>query len=134
MNNKELVSTYFERAFVKHDLDAAAKLVSDDYSIHGPFQTGSQKGPSAFKGAHSLYLRAMRDHTAKIDDQIAEGDKVVTRWTASGCQIKDLPGIPDKGKCFKIGGVTIYRVSDGKIAEEWGNWDTADFARQLGAV
>jgi predicted ester cyclase len=75
----------------------------------------------------------MRDHVAHIDDQIAEGDKVVTRWTASGCQIKDLPGIPDKGKCFKIGGITIDRVSDGKIVEEWVNWDTADFARQLGA-
>jgi steroid delta-isomerase-like uncharacterized protein len=134
MNNKELVRTYFERAFVKHDLDAAAKLVSDDYRIHGPYQTGSQTGPGASKVAHGRYLRAWRDHKAKIEDQIAEGDKVVTRWTASGCQIGDLPGIPHKGKCFKIEGVYIYRVSGGKIAEEWGSWDTADFARQCGSV
>lgn len=133
MNNKELIRAYFQRAFVEHDLDTAAQLGSKDYRLHGPMQTESSTGPGAFKEGHGLYLRAMRDHVAAIDDQIAEGDKVVTRWTASGCQIKDLPGIPDKGKCFEIGGITIHRVSDGKIAEEWVNWDTADFARQLGA-
>jgi steroid delta-isomerase-like uncharacterized protein len=133
MNNKELIRKHFEKAFVRNDLDAAAKFISDDYRIHGPFQTGSQTGPGAFKEAQGRYLRAMRDHAATIDDQIAEGDKVVTRWTATGCQTRDMPGIPDKGKCFKVGGITISRVSDGKIAEEWIEWDTADFAKQLGA-
>jgi steroid delta-isomerase-like uncharacterized protein len=133
MNNKELIRKHFETAFVHNDLDTASKFVSDDYRLHGPFRTGSQTGPGAFKEAQGVYLRAMRDHSATIDDQIAEGDRVVTRWTASGCQTRDLPGIPDKGKCFKVGGITISRVSDGKIAEEWIEWDTADFARQLGA-
>jgi steroid delta-isomerase-like uncharacterized protein len=133
MKNKELRRTHFETAYVHHDLDAAAKFISDDYRLHGPFRTSSQKGPGAFKEAQGDYLRAMRDHSATIDDQFAEGDKVVTRWTATGCQTKDMPGIPDKGKCFKIDGITISRVSEGKIAEEWTEWDTADFARQLGA-
>ena len=87
MDNKELIRTYFERAFVKHDLDAAAQLVSEDYRLHGPMRADSLHGPGAFKEGHGLFLRAMRDHVAHIDDQIAEGDKVVTRWTASGCQI-----------------------------------------------
>jgi steroid delta-isomerase-like uncharacterized protein len=132
MNNKELIRTHFEKAFVHNDLDAAAKFISDDYRIHGPFRTGSQRGAAAFKEAQGDYMHAMRDHSATIDDQIVEGDKVVTRWTASGCQTGDMPGIPNKGKCFKVGGITISRVSDGKIAEEWIEWDTADFARQLG--
>lgn len=132
-DNKELVRTYFERAFVQNDLDAAAELISDDYCLHDPTRPGFRGGVDAFKEAQGVYLRAIRDHSLTIDDQIAEGDRVVTRWTASGCQTKDLPGIPDKGACFKIGGITISRVSNGKIVEEWQDWDDKGLARQLGS-
>jgi steroid delta-isomerase-like uncharacterized protein len=132
-DNKELVRTYFERAFVQNDLDAAAELISDDYCLHDPTRPDFRGGVDAFKEAQGVYLRAIRNHSLTIDDQIAEGDRVVTRWTASGCQTKDLPGIPDKGACFKIGGITISRVSNGKIVEEWQDWDDKGLARQLGS-
>ncbi len=132
-DNKKLVRTFFERAFVRNDLDAAAELISDDYCLHDPTRPEFRGGIDAFKKAQEVYLRAIRDHSLIINDQIAEGDKVVTRWTASGCQEKDLPGIPDKGACFKIGGITISRVSNGKIVEEWQDWDAAGLAKQLGS-
>ncbi|MFZ5868700.1 MAG: ester cyclase [Thermodesulfobacteriota bacterium] len=131
--NKELVRTFFERAFVQHDLDSAAELISDDYCLHDPARPDFRGGIDAFKEVQGVYLRAIRGHAATIDDQFAEGDRVVTRWTASGCQTDDLPGIPNKGGCFKIGGITISRVLDGKIVEEWQDWDTLGLARQLGS-
>jgi hypothetical protein len=74
-------------------------------------------GVDAFKEMMSECMEGSRDESFVIDDIIAESDRVVTRWTASGCQTKDLPGIPNQGKCFKIGGISISRVSDGKISE-----------------
>jgi steroid delta-isomerase-like uncharacterized protein len=133
MDNKEVVRTVFERAYIKHDLDAAAELISSDYCLHDPTRPDFRGGVEAFKEAQEVYLRSMRGHSLNINDQIAEGDKVVTRWTASGCQSEDLPGIPNKGECFKIGGITISRVSDGKIVEEWQDWDASGLARQLGS-
>jgi predicted ester cyclase len=91
-------------------------------------------GVGAYKEAQGRYLKAIRDHRAIIDDLIAEGDRVVTRWTATGVQNADLPGIPDKGGCFKITGITISRVSNGKITEEWQDWDALGLAKQLGAA
>jgi len=132
--NKQLVRTYFERAFVQHDLDSAAELISKDYCLHDPTRPAFRGGIEGFKAAHEVYLQAVRDHSLTINDQFGEGDRVVTRWTATGCQAKDLPGIPDKGACFKIGGITISRVSDGKIVEEWQDWDVGGLARQLGSV
>jgi steroid delta-isomerase-like uncharacterized protein len=133
MDNKQLVRTFFKKAFVQHDLDAAAEFISDNYCLHDPTRPDFRGGVDAFKEAQGVYLEAIHGHTATIDDQIAEGDRVVTRWTATGCQTKDLPGIPDKGECFKIGGITISRLSDGKIVEEWQDWDDRGLARQLGA-
>ncbi len=132
VDNKALVRTYLERAFVQHDLDAAAELISEDYCLHDPVRPDFSGGRESFKAVHKVYLNGVRDHSFTINDQIAEGDRVVTRWTVTGCQTKDLPGIPSKGECFKIGGITISRVSDGHIVEEWQDWDNLGLAKQLG--
>jgi steroid delta-isomerase-like uncharacterized protein len=132
--NKELVRTYFEKAFVQKDLDSAADLITEDYCLHDPTRPGFSGGRESFKAVHKVYLQGTRDHSFTIKDQIAEGDRVVTRWTVAGCQVKDLPDIPSKGECFNIGGITISRVSDGNIVEEWQDWDNLGLARQLGTA
>jgi steroid delta-isomerase-like uncharacterized protein len=134
MDNKELVRVFHERAFVQHDLDAAAELVSENYCVHDPAMPGFEGGREAFKKMCGEGMEGMRDFSVTINDQIAEGDRVATRWTMSGCQTKDFPGIPNKGECFKIGGITISKVTDGKIVEEWTDWDDQGFARQLGSA
>jgi steroid delta-isomerase-like uncharacterized protein len=133
-DNKELVRTFLEKAFVRHDLDSAADLISEDYCLHDPTRPSFSGGRESFKAVHKVYLQSIRDHSFTINYQMAEGDRVATRWTVTGCQEKDLPGIASKGKCFKIGGITISRVSDGKIVEEWQDWDNLGLARQLGSA
>jgi steroid delta-isomerase-like uncharacterized protein len=133
MDNKELVRSCFEKACVQHDLDAAYELVSEDYISHDPTNPDFAGGREAHKEMCKSFGDAMKDTHCTIEDQIAEGDRVVTRWTFSGCQTKDLPGIPSKGKCFNVSGITISRVADGKIAEEWVNMDALGMREQLGA-
>jgi steroid delta-isomerase-like uncharacterized protein len=130
--NKQLVRTFYETAYIEHDMDAAGEMLSNDYRLHDPMRPDFGQGVDAFKQAQWGYIGAMQDHTITIDDQFGESDRVVTRWTATGTQKDDLPGIPNHGKCFKVSGITISRVSDGKITEEWNIWDAAGLAGQLG--
>jgi steroid delta-isomerase-like uncharacterized protein len=132
-DNKKLVRSFFEKAFVQHDLEAAAEFLTHDYCLHDPTRPDFTGGIEAFKEAQGMYLEAISNHHLTINDQIAEGDRVVTRWQVTGAQSKDLPGIPNRGKSFKIGGITISRVSDGHIAEEWQDWDDAGLRQQLSA-
>jgi predicted ester cyclase len=69
-----------------------------------------------------------------IEDQIAEGDKVVTRWSTSAVHTGNLMGIPASGKPGMVSGITISRVAGGRIAEEWTNWDQVGMLQQIGAI
>src|SRR5690349_16125661 len=103
--NKQLVRTFFQRAFVEHDLDAAAQLVTSDYNLHDAMRPHFEGGPAAFIRAQRAYEEAITNHHLIVDDQVAEGDRVVTRWTVTGTQRADLPGIPNRGKSFRVAGI-----------------------------
>jgi len=134
MDNTELVRSFFERSCVQHDMDGESEFISEDYVLHDPSNPEFHGGREAFKNMGSACLEAIRDQHCTIEDQVAEGDRVATRWTVSGCQIKDLPGIPSKGQCFNVSGITISRISGGKIVEQWQNSDELAVRRQLGAA
>jgi predicted ester cyclase len=71
----------------------------------------------------------------QIEEEIAEGDKVVLRWSLSAThQAEYPPGNPPTGKRMKWAGITIYRIADGKVAEEIGEEDYLGILRQLGLV
>lgn len=134
MDNKEIVRSCFEKACVQHDMDAASELISEDYILHDPTNPDFPGGREAHKEMCKGFSEVMRDTSCSIEDQVAEGDRVVTRWRFSGCQTKDLPGIPSKGGCFNISGITISRVANGQIAEEWVEMDNLGMRQQLGSA
>jgi len=131
-DNKSLVRSCFERGCVHGDIEGAAELISENYMLHDPTEPNFPGGREAFKEMCGGFFDAVKDVSCTIEDQVAEGDRVVTRWTFSGCQTKDLPGIPSHGRCFSVDGITISRVADGKIVEEWVNMDTLGMRQQLG--
>ena len=71
---------------------------------------------------------------ARIDDQVSEGDKVVTRWTFTGRHEGELFGIPATGMDVEFAGIDIHRIREGRIVEEWTTWDALGLVRQLGAA
>ena len=76
---------------------------------------------------------AGREHTT-IEDQIAEDDKVVTRWTMRDTHEGEFRGIAPTGKQISITGIGIFRFSDGKVVESWDNFDQLGMMQQLGDV
>jgi steroid delta-isomerase-like uncharacterized protein len=129
--NKLLVRHFFETAFIEHDLESASQMLTHDYELHDPARPVFGGGRHSFRNVQQPYIDAFDNHLLSVDDQLAEGDKVVTRWTVKGTQRADLPGIPNRGKNFLISGITISRVQDGHIAEEWQVWDDAGLKQQL---
>jgi len=69
-----------------------------------------------------------------IEDIIAEGETVMTRWSCRGTHKGDLRGIAPTGKQINISGVTIARLANGKFVEGWVNWDALGLMQQLGVV
>ena len=73
------------------------------------------------------------DWTEHIEDIIAEGDRVVTRWTSRGTHQGEFEGIAPTGKQVTVAEVAIFRIANGKIAEQWGFPDIMALLRQVGA-
>jgi len=137
LNQNKLAVTRLAAAACSGAAAAVADRAVDEnfapnFVIHNTFP-GLASNLKGTKQWNEVILAAMPDYNVKIDDQIAENDKVVTRWTARGTHKGEFQGIPATGKKVVISGVTINRYAHGKIAESWVEFDTLNLMRQLGA-
>ncbi len=82
----------------------------------------------------ALYFAAFPDIKATVEDMIAEGDKVVARWTMRGTHEGTVRDIPATGRQVTVKGVTIKRVASGKVVEEWALIDMLGLMQQIGAI
>ena len=81
-----------------------------------------------------IYQAAFPDLRVTVEDMVAEGDKVVTRWTMHGTHEGALRGIPATGKQGSVKGITIKRIAGGRVVEEWPLIDMLGMMQQLGVV
>lgn len=132
--NKALVRRLIDEVWNQGKLAMTDELVAPNFATHDPGSPDFGRGPQAVKQGVSLYRNAFPDIRFTIEDMVAEGDKVVTRWTASGTHKGELSGIPPTGKKTTVTGVTISRFAGGKIVETWSNWDTLGLMQQLGVA
>ena len=111
--------------------DALAEVYANDFILH---EAGEDiVGIEGLTQFVSMLRSAVPDLRITLEDDIAEGDKVVTRWTASGTHQGELMGIAPTGNQVTITGITIHRIEDTKIVEEWSNWDALGLMQQIGA-
>jgi steroid delta-isomerase-like uncharacterized protein len=131
--NKEL-SRRFTELFSTGDEALADEVLNPDAVFHGTRGDGELHGVDEFKAFVARYRRAFPDASSAVEDQVAEGDKVVTRWRARGTHEGDLGPIAATGKQFEMDGITIERVAAGKIAEVWVARDELGLLSQLGML
>jgi predicted ester cyclase len=107
---------------------------AENYLDHNPPPfPGSRPGLEGLKQAFKLSLVAIPGYH-RIEDQIAEGDKVVTRLTFFGKHEGDLPGAPRTGNDLKMTSIYIHRIVNGKLAEQWSEKDVLGFLDQIGLM
>ena len=131
--NKVLVRRLMDDDISRGDETAAAEIVHSDFFDHTN-PPGMQHGLEGHVAIVRLFRSIFPDLEWRIDDLIAEGDKVVARTTMRGTQQGDFFGIPPTGRRVEMTGVHVLRIADGMIIEHWGNNDDLGLMRQLGAI
>ena len=133
--NKALVRREFEEMFSQGgDLDTAGEFYAPDYVLHEP-ASGEVRGLEAARKFAATYREAFPDLQTAIEDQVAEGDKVVSRFSGRGTHLGETKDFgPATGNRIEITGITIDRFSDGRIVEEWTNFDALGLLQQIGLV
>jgi len=131
--NKALIRRFYEE-IDKGNIAILDELVAENYIDHNPppFPT-SATGRDRLKREFKIFLEATPGYH-QIEDQIAEGDKVVTRLTSYGKHEGDLPGAPRTGNEMKMTSITIHRIADGKLAEKWSEKDMIALLTQIGVM
>ena len=132
--NKRTIRMVREEAMRKGKLDKLDGLYTDDYVYHGIRMLGDLRGPTAFKDLATGFIDAVSGFQETIEDQIAEGDKVATRFSGRGTHSGEVMGARPTGKKLTWSGLVLTRFVNGKIAEEWVEFDGLSFLQQLGVV
>ena len=129
--NKAIARTYIDQVWNEGKLDRFDEFVSPDVVPHSsPEVTNAE----TMKQGLAMIRNAFPDIRYTIDDELAVDGKVVHRWTMSGTHLGDLQGIPATGKDAVWTGISILRLSGGKIIEYWAQSDNMGMMQQLGAV
>ena len=129
-SNKAILRRLFEKIYNQGDLQAADEIMAADFVNHNP-APGEAAGREGFKAFVAYLRRAFADFQITVEDQIAEGDKVVTRFTISGRHAGEFAGFPPSGKLVSVPAMALHRIVDGQIREGWFNWDALGLMQQL---
>ncbi len=131
-HNKTIVCRWFEEVWNQKRVEAIDELFASDGTVHG---LGPQsQSRSEFKTFHASYCNAFPDLNIRMDDLIAEGDKVAYRWTATATHGGDGLGFAATGRRMIVAGMGIVRVVNGQVVEGWNSFDQVGMMRQLGVM
>jgi steroid delta-isomerase-like uncharacterized protein len=131
--NKAVVRRHSEEFWNQKKLEVAEEIHAADYVFHDATSPATH-GSDAYNQFATTYWTAFPDLHFTAEALFAEGDLVAQRWTATGTHQGELIGIPPTGKQVTNTGISIFRITDGKIVEEWVNWSTLSFMQQLGVI
>ena len=132
--NKAIVRRVNDEVWSEGHLDVIDELIADDFVATIVGAPEEIRGPQGFREFVVMYRKAFPDLRLTVDEQFAEGETVVTRWTATGTNEGELMGMPPTGKQATTAGININRVSGGKLVEGWGLFDQLGLLQQIGAV
>ncbi|MGD9048528.1 MAG: ester cyclase [Anaerolineae bacterium] len=124
---------WWEEIWAKGNLDAVDELCSRDHVFYDP-GGGEPLDREGYRQDVREWFNSFVEVEAPVDDIVAEGDKVVVRWTWSGTHIAEFWGAPPTGRRITVTGINILRIAGGKIVEEWEEADLLGMKRQLGLI
>ena len=134
-DNKVLVGRFHREVFEQGSRVAADAICALEFVWHGPNMPPMMPpGPEGVHWFGTLIRSAFSEIRISRDDTIAEGDRVVDRWTFRGTHTGEFLGVPATGKTVTVTGIDIFRIADGRLAELWQSWDQLGMLQQLGAI
>jgi steroid delta-isomerase-like uncharacterized protein len=131
--NKQVIRAYVETIFNQRQVERADELVAPDYLDHAALP-GQAPGLPGAKQKWAMYLAGIPDLRVTIEELVAEADRVAVRRSYEGTHQGELLGVPPTGRHVRIGGISIFRLAEGKIAEQWEQLDRLALMQQLGVL
>ena len=135
--NKEKALRFLEEGFGQGNLEVVDEVLDADFVCYDPnSESGAVRGANTIKEEIEWFRNAVPDLTYTVEDQVAEGEKVVSRYTASGTHQGEFFGVAPTGKRIEMSGIQIDRFDEesGKMVEEWPEYDMLGAMKQMGAV
>jgi predicted SnoaL-like aldol condensation-catalyzing enzyme len=130
--NETLVARFFEEVCTEGRSDVAEQIIAPSFIAHDP-QVPSEQGPTgAVEGTQAF--RDGAEARWEVQELFSAGDRVVARWIGTGTHSGELMGVAPTGKSLTVDAISIFRISEGKLAEEWTVWDTLGLLQQIGVV
>ncbi len=135
-DNKKLIERWFEEVWNKGSVDAIDEMLEKNAVIHGlSNETGEPLiGSAAFREFHKRFYNAFPNIVVKVEETLAEGDRVAARCSVRGQHTGESLGFAATNKPMLISGIAIVRIHDGKIVEAWNNFDFLSLYQQLGVM
>ena len=133
-NALALVRRVFREVWEKGDLAAADEIFSREFINHDPASPEVPPGPAGVRENVTRYRGAFPDQRFTLLDTIVAGDRIVVRWGVEATHSGPFGGVPPTKKRVHTGGISVLRIENGKIAEDWVHWDTLGLLQQIGAV
>ena len=132
--NKKIARRVFDEVWSQGKLDLADEILTPDF-VGRPGGMGEPfKGPAGAKEFIGRLREAFPDITFVVEEMVAEGDLVATRWTGTGTHHGEFMGFEPTGRQATVAGMTMQRFKDGRIVEGWTQQDALGLLRQLGAL
>jgi steroid delta-isomerase-like uncharacterized protein len=134
--NKEKARRMLEEAFGQGKVEIVEEILDPDFVCYDPnSESGEVRGADTIKQEIEWFRSAVPDLTYTVEDQVEEGDKVVTRYTATGTHQGEFFGVAPSGKRIEMSGIQIDRFDEsGKMVEDWPEYDLLGAMKQMGAV
>ena len=129
--NKALVRRNFEVIWTQCNLEVADEIIDPHYVGHIAALPDTVHGVETFKQVVMLYHLSAPDIRFEIQDQLAEGDKVATRWIAHGTHQGEFMGIAPSGQRMSVTGMSFHRIEQGRIQESWDDWDALSMLQNM---
>lgn len=121
--NKQLARRSFEEIWNQRNLAVIDEIYAPHYMGHIAATPDAIEGAERFRHFVAVFQFAFPETHFTIADQIAEGEKVASRWTARTTDQREIMGIASDREVITLTGISIQRIGDGKIVESWDNWD-----------
>ena len=133
--NKALIQQFYDDVWNAHDSDASEQFFNlPGYVHHDPPGADFEATAESLRQRLEIALTIVPDVVYTVHELIAEGDKVVARWTATGTHTGSIEGLPATGEVVTVSGTTVYLISGGKVDESWNAQDNLQLQQQFGAI
>ena len=132
--NKAIVRRFLEGIFSERNPDVVDELADPNFVVNDPSSEAGEVDAQGVKESIAWSHSAFPDLRVTIEDQVAEGRKVATRWTVRGTHQGEMMGATPTDNQVTFTGIQTDYISGGKMLESWSNWDTLGMLQQIGAV